>query len=95
MSYAILFKKPIIFLTTDELLKSWIGPRIDLFASILKSCPINISNNLNNNLNINNLLRIDENVYKNYLDLYLKVPNTPEIPLWQIFIEYLRSEKYV
>lgn len=95
MSYGILFKKPIIFLTTDELLKSWIGPRIEVLASILKSRPINMSNNLNNNLKINNLLRIDEKVYKNYLDLYLKVPNTPEIPLWQIFIEYLRSEKYV
>ena len=46
ISYAILFKKPIFFLTSNELSKSWIGPRIDNFAKTLGSRPINMSNNL-------------------------------------------------
>ena len=94
MSYAILFKKPIIFLTSNELIKSWVGPRIDACAKTINSRPINISNNPNEKLDLQSLLKMDEGKYKNYLDQYLKVPNSPETPLWEIFVEYLKNRNY-
>ena len=34
-------------------------------------------------------LKIDhDRFYKNYLDQYVKVPNSPHLPLWEIFTEY-------
>ena len=35
LSYAILFKKPLIFLTSNELTKSWLGPSIEICSKIL------------------------------------------------------------
>ena len=95
ISFAILFKKPIFFLTSNKLSKSWIGPKIFSFARVLDSRPINMNNNLNEKLDFQNLFKINEAKYKNYLDQYLKVPNSPEIPLYQIVTEYLKKEKYV
>ena len=94
LSYAILFKKPAIFLTSDTLKKSWIGPRIDKFAKIINAQVFNMNSDLNKSLDIQNLLIIDESKYKNYFDQYLKAPNSPDIPLWEIFTKYIKGKKF-
>ena len=90
-SFAVLFNKPAIFLTSNKLRNSWIGPRIDNLAKILNGKVINMNNDLNKPLDLQNLLKIDENKYKNYLDQYLKVPNSPDIPLWEIFTDFIKK----
>ena len=65
-----LFKKPAIFLTSNELIKSWIGPRINNLAKSINGKIINISNDLNYKLNKKDLLKIDEVKYKSYLVKY-------------------------
>ena len=41
-----------------------------------------------------NLLKIDAGRYKNYLDQYIKVPNSPDVPLWEIFTNYIKSNQF-
>ena len=94
ISYAILFKKPIIFLTSNELMKSWIGPRIDNFSKVLNGILVNMSVDTNERLNLQSLLKIDEHKYKNYLDQYIKVPNSPSLPLWEIFAQYFKENNF-
>ena len=94
LSYAVLFKKPAIFLTSNELKKSWIGNRIDNFAKTINGQLINMDNNLNKKLDLQSLLKIDEDKYKNYLDQYLKVPDSPDIPSWQILTDNLKNKKF-
>jgi|ETNmetMinimDraft_16_1059900.scaffolds.fasta_scaffold07711_3 hypothetical protein len=94
ISYAILFKKPTIFLTSNELIKSWIRPRIDNFVKMTNSKLINMSEDLNKQLDLQSLLEINEVKYKNYLEQYLKVPNSPDIPLWEIFTKYIKSKQF-
>ena len=78
-SFAVLFNKPVVFLTSNKLRDSWIGPRIDNFAKSVNGQIINMDNDLNKPLDFQNLLKIDKSKYKNYLDQYLKVPNSPDI----------------
>ena len=92
-SFAVLFNKPTAFLTSNILKNSWIGPRIDNFAKIINGQIINMDNDLNKPLNLQNLLKIDAGRYKNYLNQYLKVPNSPDVPLWEIFTGHLKNEK--
>ena len=94
ISYAILFKKPSIFLTSYNLKKSWIGPMINNLAKVVNGQIINMDNDLNKPLDLQNLLKIDESKYKNYLDQYLKVPNSPDVPLWEIFTNYIKSNQF-
>ena len=90
-SFAVLFNKPVVFLTSNKLRDSWIGPRIDNFAKSVNGQIINMDNDLNKPLDFQNLLKIDKSKYKNYLDQYLKVPNSPDIPLWEIFSKYIEK----
>ncbi len=92
LSYAILFKKPAIFLTSNELKNSWIGDRINNFSKVINGQLINMSNDLDKKLDAQSFLKIDKSKYKNYLDQYIKVPNSPDIPLWEIVTDFLKKK---
>lgn len=85
ISFAVLFKKPIIFLTTNELIKSWQQPRIENFSKILNSQIINMDEVYKKKMKIENLFTIDNKKYSDYLDQYIKFPNSPDISIWEIF----------
>ena len=89
VSYAILFNKPVLFLTSYELSKSWIGPRIKNLAQVIDGKLINMNFSLNSSLKLNSFLTINKDKYQNYTDQYLKIPNSPETPLWEIFTKYI------
>jgi len=53
---------------------------------------INMNKDLDKKINIQNLLKINKEKYKNYLDQFLKVPNSRDIPLWEIVTEYVQNQ---
>jgi len=91
LSYAVLFSKPTLFLTSNDLSNSWIGPRINNFAKILNGKLINMNSSFNDIPVFNNLLKFDKEKYKSYKDQYLKMPNSLEIPLWEIFTRNIEN----
>lgn len=91
ISFPILFKKPIIILTSEELRKSWLGPRLDAFSKFANIKPININDDLNSQIKFKQNFKIDESKYKKYLDRYIKAPNSPDIYLWEIVTRYLKG----
>ena len=76
---------------SNELIKSWLGPRIENLSQVLNSQLINIDNFFHQGLNIQNLLKVNEKKYKNYLDQYIKVPNSPDLPIWEIFTKQIKK----
>ena len=91
VSYAILFKKPTIFLTSNILKNSWIGPRIDNFVKNTKGKLINLNKNFDSELRDQGLFTVDKIQYQKYLEKYLKIPNSSEIPLWEIFTRDIKN----
>jgi len=94
VSFAIFFKKPIIFLTSRALEKSYWGPIISNSAKLINNKVINMNDDLDKQLDFNSLMNFDEAKYKNYLDQYLKYPNSPDILSWKIFTDYLEDKKF-
>ena len=94
ISYAILFKKPALFLTSNKLKKCRLGHTIENFPKLLNSSIINIDSNLNTRLEAASLFKIDEKRYKNYKDQYLKVPNSQDLPVWEIFTQYIKMNQF-
>ena len=90
VSFAILFGKPIIFLTSDDELarfkklkfKEAIGPW-------LGKTPINID--YPNDLDWDKELKINEDVYRNYKHSFLIANGTEEINSWQIVANRLKQ----
>jgi len=79
ISYAVIFKKPIIFLTSNEIIKSYDDYRVHSNARILKSKFLNIDTDNDKyiysadfNLNIN------ENQYEIFLEKFIKHPSSNE-----------------
>mgnify|MGYP003682049743 CR=1 FL=1 len=69
LSFSVLAKKPIIFLTSHEINRSWMGSRIVNLSKILNSRLLNIDNK-DYNLSKENLL-ICKKSYQNYKNKYL------------------------
>lgn len=87
---AVLFDKPAIFVTTDELERSPAGPAIALFANELGKTAINLNRDLDD-VDWRAELKIDRQKYDEYRRRYIKLDGSPERPLWDIVIDHLEK----
>ena len=89
MSYAVLYDKPIIFITTDEYKRSYDDFRINSYSRLMNSLLFNIDdkNNYSKIPNSKKIFSFDKDKYKEYKDKYIKYPNSPEKHLWNIFLD--------
>jgi len=95
ISYAVLFKKPIFFLTSDELKKSWYHESwITPLEIFFKSRAMNIDMKIDEELVIQYLSSINKEVYKKYKDNYLKIPNSSDEPIWENFSKYILKNNF-
>lgn len=86
ISYAVLWRRPIVFLTTNEMDDSWYRPWVESSRKIL-NCPIaNIDHDVPGPLNIEEWGRIDESACKLYEETYLRSPDSLDDSLWSIFL---------
>ena len=92
LSFAILYKKPIVFLTSNEIIKSYDDFRIHSFSRSMNSLLFNIDdkNNYSKIPNSNKIFFVDEDKYQEYRDNYLKFPGTSEKYLWSIFLDNIK-----
>lgn len=95
VSFAVLFEKPTVFLTSNKLKKSWVGSRIENFSNLIGGRLINMNEEIDKGFNISNLYEINFKKYKYYKEQYLKVPNSPERSIWEIFSEYILKNNEV
>jgi hypothetical protein len=91
ISYAVLWNKPMVFLTTNELDRSFLGPMIAFRSRLFHSPLINISDIDKLRIDLNVWMQINKFDYVDYKERYLKKTGTPDIPTWQIFSDYLRQ----
>jgi hypothetical protein len=87
LSFAVLWRRPTVFLTSDEIAESWYHPRIQRMREILNAPMINIDRQEATNLSAAQWKGIDESAYQSYQDTYIKSKGSPEISLWSIFMQ--------
>ncbi len=91
INFAILFSKPIMFHTSNQILSHAVmSKQINSMARLLKKTPINID--VLENINWNNQLKINKDLYKNYYNQYIKNPKSKYLYLWDIVISELENE---
>lgn len=89
INFAILFKKPCIFITTEKIQLSYMGTFINNMSYLLGKTPILLDKNFV--INWDEELKIDERAYKNYRNAYIKKDGTQELPFWQMFANELKQ----
>lgn len=87
VNFAVLYNKPVLFMTNTNLEKTYLSDYIHSMAKIFEKRPIIIDSHQENNLGQE--LFIDQMVYDNYREVYIKRNGTPEKMLWEIVADYL------
>jgi len=91
INFAILWGKPAMSLTTNELKNSWFQPRIECLANAIGANLVNVDDIEPSKSGVNDWLKVDDMKYQEYRRKYIKKDGTPDIPVWQIVSEYLNS----
>lgn len=81
VSFAVLYRKPIIFLTSNEIDQRRMGSLVHSFARAFGQKPLNIDSFNGSSLSISS---VSEPLYKDYEENYVKFPSSPIRPLWSI-----------
>ena len=89
LNFAVLFGKPVIFITTNELQQSSMGPFIELMASWFGKQSININNPIE--LDWDKELTVDEVAYSKYKNCYIKKNGSEDIPFWQVVSNKIKT----
>jgi len=87
---AVLFGKPIVFLTTAQLEASVAGRLIALFAAELGKAAISVDGDLDR-VDFRRELGVDAHKYAAYRSNYIKSKGSPEKPLWDIVIDHIEK----
>ena len=88
ITYAVIYKKPLVFLLSNEYIRSFDNYTPSVIAKKLNSPYFNIDDK-NNKSKIQhiNLFKIDQKKYKIYVDDYIKYPSRSRKKFWEIFNE--------
>lgn len=92
INFPILFRKPIIFLTTNELDKTYAGDSIRAFSNMLNKAPLNLD--IMEEIDLQRELEIDEEVYQKYIHSFIKKTGTEEQPFWDCFVQKIRQYEW-
>ena len=88
-SFAIIYKKPLIFLTSDQMLKYEFIFNHNLCLNLLGSKLINVEDIDYKFLsNKKKLFYFNKSLYRNYFSKYLKHPKSPNKPWYEIFYDF-------
>lgn len=87
ISFAVLWRRPLVFLTSGELTSSWYYPWITAPRNILNA-PITDIDSFDPGLgDWAEWLSIDDGAYKTYQDTFIKSRGSPESSLWDILVD--------
>ena len=89
ISYAVLFSKPIMLVTTNEYFSSYRKDRFISYSKALNKKVINVDDYNDNEITSSKLFNVDLSIYKKYIEIYLKEKSSARKNLWQIVIENL------
>ena len=89
--WAILLKKPIILVSTDEVERGDSMQYIQGFAREFGKSIWNLNRDLEQ-MKFCHDMQINDQKYKSYIDKYVKFPGSPEKPVWEIVIDRLEED---
>lgn len=83
ISFAVLWRKPIVFLTSQELMASWYQVWIEAPCKLLQASQANIDARLADSWKV--FFNTDSAAYGSYQEKYIKAEASPDLSLWEIF----------
>jgi len=89
INFAVLYRKPIVFLTSDEINESPIKEMIDCFAGAFHQGLLNIDEP--ESYQVNCQLNVNDQYYQEYKIDYIKTPDSPDKFFWEIVADHFEE----
>lgn len=89
VNFAVLYHKPIVFLTSDAINAIPQGRLILHFAKQFKKEPVNVDRIAD--IDLFSEIKIDESSYHRYYSNYIKASGSPDKPFWDIVADHLQG----
>jgi hypothetical protein len=89
LDFANLFRKPVIFLSSSDLDKSYVGPFIRTMANWFGKTPIPMDGNVK--IDWDRELTVSADHYNRYYQAYIKTEHSEDFPFWQIVANRLKN----
>ena len=93
LSYAVLYRKPISFISTNEINNSFFKNTIDVFSKFFSKKYLNIDNYTENDFLELVDKTINDSVYQKYEREFLIHPESSKDLFWEIYSEYILNKK--
>jgi hypothetical protein len=90
--FAVLFEKPMIFVTTDELISTYEGRSVAKAAAEFGKTAINLDRDLTS-VDWRAQSRVDTEIYRRYRSKYIKLEGSPERPMFEIICEHVERSR--
>lgn len=84
ISFAVLWRRPLVFVTSEEIARSWYQPWIEAPCAVLRAPLINLDAGTRPSTAAASL---NAAAYEQYQVTYIKSARSPEKSLWDIFVE--------
>jgi hypothetical protein len=91
--FAVLFGKPMVFVTTDELIPTYEGRSIAQAAAEFGKIPVNLDEDLQR-VDWREQTSVDAAKYAEYKNRFIKTDGSPERPLWDVVIDHLERSTH-
>jgi hypothetical protein len=89
INFAVLYEKPMVFVTTDSIEETIYGEHISRFAACFRKTPINLDGDME--VELEKELFVDDELYSKFKRDFIKVVGTPDLPFWQIVSNRIKS----
>ena len=90
VNFAVLFRKPVLFLTDEDYRRHILGPMIETMAERLSRPLIRLDRP--ETFPLADSLAIDPERYRWYQHDYLKKEGSPDLPFWDIYLRAIREQ---
>lgn len=90
LSFPVLWGKPVVFLTTDELQASRYQDYVEAFQASLASPLLNVDHYHSSDIDLKRWMQVSSHHYTAYKEQYIKTPGSLDLPLWEIFSDALK-----
>jgi hypothetical protein len=91
LAFPVLWRKPLIFLTTSDIDRTAMGKGIALRSALLGAPLVNVDVKPGEQAALDPIPSVDEAAYARYAANYIKRPGAPELPVWHLFSDYVEG----
>jgi hypothetical protein len=91
VNYAVLFRKPVLFLTDKNYRSHVLGPYIESMAAKLHRPLVSLDQPLS--FDRKGVMQIDARIYREYQNHYIKKEGSEDLPFWEIYAAAVQSQE--